>query len=93
MEFKNMERESWLEAGCEPPPMEHLVKPSGSLGSPLAHHLHQPSYTISFIDSGETADDTNGCMLMVMGNGYKPHETLVFDHIHRRSLESNGLQA
>ncbi|KIM98509.1 hypothetical protein OIDMADRAFT_56866 [Oidiodendron maius Zn] len=70
---------------------KYLVKPSGSLQSPLAHRLNQPSWTTASPENGETADQTNGCIAMVMGNAYTS-DTLVYDHIHRRDTGSNGIQ-
>src|ERR1700728_676995 len=66
--------------------------PSGSLHSPIAHHLHQPSYSTNNLDSddAETADWTNGCTAMVMGNGFEEGVTFLFDHLHRRSQNSEG---
>jgi hypothetical protein len=90
-QFKVKELHSWRLAGQKPPPRETLVRASGSLDAPLAHHLLQPSYTtLSPQDDSDTADPTNGCVAMLMGNLYTPR-TLVFDHLHRRSKDSEGL--
>ncbi|KIW25609.1 uncharacterized protein PV07_08775 [Cladophialophora immunda] len=90
--FKLKELDSWRSVGQRPRPQETLVRPSGLLDAPLAHHLHQPSLrTLSPLDDSETADPTNGCIAMVMGNLYTS-ETLVFDHLHRRSESSEGLR-
>ncbi|KAK1769649.1 hypothetical protein QBC33DRAFT_604725 [Phialemonium atrogriseum] len=70
----------------------YLVRPSGSLDSLLAHRLNQPSFTASQPEDGETADPSNGCIAMVMGNAYEPGKTLVFDHIHRRDARSEGIE-
>jgi hypothetical protein len=69
----------------------HLVRPSGSLNAPLAHHLNQPSFTTIQSENGETADQTNGCIAMVMGNVYNT-ETLLFDHVHRREATSEAIK-
>jgi hypothetical protein len=42
-------------------------------------------------DHGDTAISLIRCLAMVMGNAYKS-DTLVYDHIHRRDTESNGIQ-
>ncbi|OKL56982.1 hypothetical protein UA08_07958 [Talaromyces atroroseus] len=65
---------------------DFLVKPSGSLSSPIAHHLNQPTFTTGKenIREGEVADPMNGCTSMVMGNLYETGETLMFDHIALR---------
>lgn len=69
-----------------------LVRPSGSLDSLLANRLNQPSFTTDHTENGETADYSNGCMAMVMGNGFKPSNTLLFDHIHRREETSEAIE-
>jgi hypothetical protein len=69
----------------------HLVRPSGSLDSPLAHRLNQPSFTTEHPEGGETADYTNGCVAMLMGNAYEPGRTLLFDHVHRRDHTSEAI--
>src|SRR5215469_2475611 len=69
-----------------------LVRPSGSLDSPISHHLNQPSFTTSAFGSAETADGSNGCIQMIMGNAFHKNHTLIFDHLHRRSAKSEGLK-
>ena len=91
-EFRIKELDSWKRAGMDPKPRDTLVRASGSLESPLAHHLLQPSYTTMLHQDGaETADHSNGCIAMVMANICNP-ETLLFDHLHRRSQDSKGLE-
>ncbi|KAL6695208.1 hypothetical protein J3F84DRAFT_400052 [Trichoderma pleuroticola] len=91
LDFQAQESEIYLSVFQKPPSPELLVKPSGSLASPLAHRLHQPSFTTDCRDNAETADPSNGCLAMVMGNVYSP-DTLVFDHVHRRDAQSEGIQ-
>ena len=69
-----------------------LVKPSGLLTSKLAHYLHEPSYTTSRIANDETADITNGCIALIMSNAFRKDQTLLFDHMHRRSEQPKGLE-
>ena len=90
--FKDLEYQSWVACSRTPPDKRQLVKPSGSLLSPLAHHLHQPSFNSIFLQDGETADKTSGCIAMVMGNAFQEGYTLIFDHIHRREPKSEGLE-
>jgi hypothetical protein len=72
----------WTRSGArEPPPSKFLVKPSGSLESPLSHRLNQPSFNSNFPENGETADSTNGCIAMVRGTSYDRH-TLLYDQVH-----------
>jgi hypothetical protein len=61
------------------------------LRSPLAHRLNQPSWTTASPENGETADQTNGCIAMVMGNAYTS-DMLVYDYIHRRDTNSEGIE-
>lgn len=90
-DFKSLECQTWAQLGrCVDESL--LVKPSGLTTSTLAHYLHEPSYTTSRIANGETADITNGCLAMIMGNAFRKDETLVFDHMHRRSDQSRGLE-
>jgi len=75
-----------------PEPGSSLLHPSGSLEATIAHRLHQPSFTTSLCTGTETADKSNGCIAMVMGNAYRENETLIYDHLHRRSKKSEGLE-
>jgi hypothetical protein len=81
---------------CGPIPVtwRFFVHPSGSLHSSIAHHLHQPSYSTPHLDNddAETADWTNGCVAMIMGNGFEEGLTFIFEHVHRRSQNSEGYQ-
>lgn len=61
--------------------------PSGSLRWPLAHHLHNPSFTTMTPHTGETADVSNPCVWLIMANAYEPGETLIFDHLARREVD------
>lgn len=68
-----------------------LVKPSGSLKSPVAHHLHQPSFTTLNRENGETLDETNGCTRLLLETGFTANNSFVFDHIHRREEKSEAI--
>lgn len=88
--FKSVEAQSWRESGLStPPPPEFLVKPSGSLCSQISHRLNQPSFTTNIPENGETADQTNGCIAMVMGTAFE-ETTLIYDQVHRRDHTSDG---
>jgi hypothetical protein len=90
MRFRDQEKLTWEDNGQDMSPKE-LVRPSGSLESPLALRLNQPSFTTQHVNDGETADPSNGCIAIVMGSGYR-HDTLLFDHIHRRSEDSEAIE-
>ncbi|KAH8689209.1 hypothetical protein BGW36DRAFT_442496 [Talaromyces proteolyticus] len=81
--FKNEERHIWKTALQKDVSPALLVKPSGSLHSPIAHRLNQSSLTTVHPENGVTADSSNACIAMIMGNTYE-NETLLFDHVHRR---------
>ena len=38
------------------------------------------------------ADMTNGCIAMLMGTAFKKDSTLIYDQLHRRSADSEGLK-
>lgn len=95
--FSDKELQAWetsFKAGTaqEIPPSRYLLRPSGSLKSEVIHHLNQPSYTSNFGYGRETADPSNGCIAMVMGNLFDGDKSLIFDQIHRRERESRGLE-
>lgn len=86
-----LESQAWARVG-EQSEESLLVKPSGQFSSKLAHYLHQPSNNTGHAANGETADMTNGCTAMIMGNAFEQGKTLMFDHLHRRSKKSSGLE-
>ncbi|KAH8891469.1 hypothetical protein GQ53DRAFT_765030 [Thozetella sp. PMI_491] len=88
--FQAQEVSIWKTFGENRSPA-HLVQPSGSLESPLAMRLNQPSFTTKFLENSEAADISNGCIAMVMGTAYNCN-TLLFDHVHRRSDRSEAIQ-
>jgi hypothetical protein len=74
--------------------VQHLVRPSGDLRSPIAHHQHNPSFNTNDVTGIETADETNACIWLVMHNGFTQGTTLIFDHLARRenSEEVDGIR-
>ncbi|KAF2219468.1 hypothetical protein BDZ85DRAFT_42447 [Elsinoe ampelina] len=68
----------------------YLVCPSGPLESRLIHRLHQPSMHCADPCFAETADASNGCIAMVMGNAYCRESTMIIDNLHRRHMQSEG---
>jgi hypothetical protein len=71
------------------------VRPLGELDSPIAHHLHNPSFNTNYLNGIETADETNACIYLVMQNGFEKGKILIFDHLARRekSKEVDGINA
>ncbi|MCJ1360291.1 MAG: hypothetical protein MMC33_010296 [Icmadophila ericetorum] len=91
--FKNINDHDFLAIQKPIPDVsEYFVQPLGMLDSLLAHHLHQPSMTTTKLKDGAIVDGSNGCIRMIMNNGYKQGETLIFDHLHRRSKKSDGVK-
>ena len=90
--FMEKEVQAWKISKRTPEKFSCLVPPSGSLDSIIAHHLHQPLFTTDRLNKGDTADYSNGCIAMVMGNAFRQGESLLFDHLHRRSIKSKGLE-
>jgi hypothetical protein len=44
------------------------------------HHLNQPSYSTLTHVNAETADTSNGCIAMLMGNAFKKGESLIIEY-------------
>jgi hypothetical protein len=72
-----------------------LVMSSGELDSPIAHHLHDPSFNTNHLNGAETADETNACIWLIMKNGFEIGKTLIFNHLARRGKpeEVDGIKA
>ena len=90
--FADSEVSIWATYGDSVPSRDLLVKVSGSLQSPIAHHAHQPSFTTLRPRNGETADETNPCIAIIMGNAFEKDKSLIYDHLLRRDEKSEGLQ-
>ncbi|PMD48011.1 hypothetical protein L207DRAFT_505117 [Hyaloscypha variabilis F] len=89
--FANLEVNTWAANG-DSVSRDLLVRVSGSLCSRIAHHAHQPSFTTLRPHNGETADETNPCIAMIMGNAFEKNHSLLYDHLLRRDEKSEGLQ-
>ncbi|KAJ4857116.1 hypothetical protein T069G_08013 [Trichoderma breve] len=61
-----------------------LIPPSGSLNSPVACHLHCPSFTVIDPYSQETADESNVCIKQLIDIGFSPDRCVLYDHLSRR---------
>ena len=74
--------------------MRCLVKSSGSLASPLAHYLNQPSFLTDEVrcEDSETADLHNPCTTVVMENTFRAERSMVLDHIYYRSATSEDIE-
>lgn len=83
VKFQKTESVLW-----DPPRREdELVLPSGDLDSPIAHHMHNPSFITLTPRGGETADETNPCVWLIMAAGaFVKGKTLIYDHLARREV-------
>ena len=81
--FKLEEQQAWADSNSQPETGSTLVRPSGCLNA---------SFATSNPPCEEVADRANPCIHMVMENGWHEHDTLLFDHLHRRSRKSEGFQ-
>ena len=90
--FADSEVSIWAAHGNSVPSRDLLGKVSGSLQSPIAHHAHQPSFTTLRPRNAETADETNPCIAMLMGNAFEKGKYLIYDHLLRRDENSEGLK-
>jgi hypothetical protein len=90
--FVDLEVSIWAAYSDNVPSRDLLVRVLGSLQSLIAHHAHQPSFTTLQPRNGETVDETNPCMAIIMGNAFKKGSSLIYDHLLRRDEKSEGLK-
>jgi hypothetical protein len=48
--------------------------------------LHNPSFTTLTPQGGETEDETNPCIWLIMANSFVSGNTMIFDHLARREV-------
>lgn len=85
--FQKAESQLW-----NPPRREdELVHPSGDLNWPISHHLHNPTFITRTPHNGDTEDETNPCIWLIMANTFDKGKTLIYDHLARRE-GSDGLK-
>ena len=89
--FEDSETNVWAAYGDSVPNRDLLVKVSGSLQSLIVHHAHQPSFTTLRPRNGETADETNRRIAIIMGNAFEKDKSLIYDYLLRRDEKSEGL--
>ena len=89
--FCTREVAEWQEIG-EQRSRHELIRPSGNFSSPVAHHLHCPSFSTDQVTQQETADTTNLSIELVMQqDGFNHPRMLIFDQLARRKAKSEGL--
>ena len=66
---------------------DELTISSGSIDWPLAHHLHNPSFSTLTPHEPTTADASNPCTWQIMGNSREPQKTSIFDFLARREVD------
>ena len=82
---RKREDSAWKDSESTPELGSTLVALSGFIHSTIYHHLNQPSFTTKFVMDGQVGDESNACIAVVMLNGFKKGETLIFDQAHRQS--------
>jgi hypothetical protein len=87
IKFQRAESRLWNPSRRE----DELVPPSGDLNWPIAHHLHDPTFITRTPHNGETEDETNPCIWLIMANSFVKGKTLIYGHLARRE-ESDGLK-
>src|ERR1700722_3062248 len=71
---------------------ELVTQPDASGAKLRSVQCQRCSFTTNFPENGETADPTNGCISMVMNTAFDKGNTLIYDQLHRRSQDSEGLK-
>ncbi|KAL3465027.1 hypothetical protein BJX64DRAFT_285894 [Aspergillus heterothallicus] len=81
--FKIRETQAWIVLGVKRP-SEFLVAPAGALDSPVACHLHNPTFHVSNPLSSITDDISNPTISQLYQVGFSSKHCLIFDHVSRR---------
>lgn len=80
---------AWKKLGVDRPPL--LVKPSGSIKSPLAIHLLNPTFHVADSQSTVTDDPTNPTIQILRECGLSSEHCFMFDEICRRERTDDCL--
>lgn len=68
----------------------YLVRPSGSLNSPVILHLNYPTFTSQRLSDGEVADETSTCPMKLMKYGWDATNALWMEASYRRTKAPEG---
>jgi hypothetical protein len=81
--FTEKEVRAWLELGVQRP-AQYLLHPSGKIDSPVACHLHNPTFYVKNPESQETGNISNPCIRQLHQAGFSSKNCFIFDDICRR---------
>ncbi|KAJ5342885.1 hypothetical protein N7541_012009 [Penicillium brevicompactum] len=81
--FSDIETAMWKHMGSERP-AKYLLPPSGSIGSPIACHLFNPTFYVEDVDLRVTDDPTSPTLQLVHESGFSSNNCFIFDQICRR---------
>jgi hypothetical protein len=70
--------------------MAYLVSPSGSPSRPLHIKLNYPTFRTKQLEHGETADDTNPCMRLLMEKGLSASNAFWYEANFRRQTPTKS---
>jgi hypothetical protein len=79
-EFVHEETNAWRQRGTERP-AHLLLRPSGSIAAPIAHHLLNPTFYATDPYSNETDDASNPTIYLLHKNGFSSQNPFMFDQI------------
>ena len=74
-------------------PSHELVRSAGAKSARAVQHLNYPSYTSSqkHREGATIADSSNPCLKLVLGTGFTPQNSFLFDDFNRRE-HRHGLE-
>lgn len=89
---REREREinAWRQLGVDRS-SRYLLPPSGSIHSPLACHLFNPTFYVADPENRVTDDPTNPTLHLLRDSGFSSNNCLIFDQVCRREEISNVL--
>lgn len=74
---------AWYNLGVQRP-AHFITLPSGSINSPIACHLINPTFCCAKPFAQQTFDPTNSTMNLLSKGGFTPQNCFIFDQYHRR---------
>ncbi|KAK2768799.1 hypothetical protein FQN54_000657 [Arachnomyces sp. PD_36] len=84
------ETSAWRHLGVDRSP-QYLLPPSGSVHSPLACHLFNPTFYVADPKSRTTDDPTSPTLRLLHASGFSSNNCLIFDQVCRREETSDVL--
>lgn len=77
------ETQAWRQRGVERS-AQFLIRPSGSVVAPLAHHLLNPTFYVTDPSSRETDDPSSPTIYLLHQHGFSSRNSFIFDQVCRR---------